>query len=528
MKKKLIFGLPNLIVLYLFTLFPEYFFCISIIYVLVISVIITRNVYNFLLQNVFSNCIGVILFMTIYLVFNDDLIITNFSNFNNSIINDYFCYFTKITICLFTGVYFIINANSLKEQKLISLEYLLLILFAILGFLIMCSSNDLLTSYLSMELSAFSLYILASFKKISSYSIDSGIKYFITGAISSSFFLLGSSFIYGCNGSINFFDFHNLYNCSNSYIPRIGFYGIWNLDHSRFLEITNTVTTNFLEFGLSLIIISLFIKLALAPFHLWSLDVYEGSPTSSTFFFAVITKLSVFVLLLRICYQSFFNLKNCWQFYSIWIAVFSIFTGSLGGLTQRKIKTLLAYSTVSHMGYILFAFSTATYIGIQMLLFYFYLYMISGLCVWYILLLLRLKKKHLENKYSKELSDLVLLKKANIGLAIFLSITMFSIAGIPPIVGFLSKINIFLSVIVISFYSIALFGVICSVVSTFYYIRIIKVLYFESLLVGKLYYPIKTTKTVILSFLIFLLIYVFFNPTLLYLISCKAILYFLY
>ena len=226
MKKKLIFGLPNAIVLYLFTLFPEYFFCISIIYVLVVFVIITSNIYNFLLQNVFSNCIAIILFMTIYLIFNDDLVIINFSNFNNSIINDYFCYFTKITICLFAGIYFIIIANFLKEQKLISFEYLLLVLFAILGFLIMCSSNDFLTSYLSMELSAFSLYILASFKKISSYSIDSGIKYFITGAISSSFFLLGSSFIYGFIGSINFSDFHNLYNYSNTYIPRIGFFDV--------------------------------------------------------------------------------------------------------------------------------------------------------------------------------------------------------------------------------------------------------------------------------------------------------------
>lgn len=156
-----------------------------------------------------------------------------------------------------------------------------------------------------------------------------------------------------------------------------------------------------------------------------------------------------------------------------------------------------------------------------------FIYMISNLGIWYILLLLRLKKKNIENKYNKELSDLVLLKKSNFILAFCLSLTMFSIAGIPPLVGFLAKMNILLSVIGISFYLIALLAILCSVVSTFYYIRIIKVLYFENLLVGKLYHPIKSSKILILSVLIFLLIYLFVNPTILYLINYKVILYLL-
>lgn len=295
----------------------------------------------------------------------------------------------------------------------------------------------------------------------------------------------------------------------------------------RFPILAELFNYSFVEFGLTLILFSLFIKLSLAPFHLWSLDVYEGSPTSSTFFFAVITKLSIFVLLIRLCYQSFFSLKSCWQFYSLWIGVFSIFVGSFGGLKQRRLKTLLAYSSTSHMGYALIAFSTSTFIGIQMFLFYMFIYMVSGLSIWYVILLLRLKKKFFENKYNKELSDLALLKKSNGALAFSLSLTMFSIAGIPPLVGFLAKMTVFLSVVGISFYFIALASILCSVVSTFYYIRIIKVLYFENLLVGKLYYPIKTTKTVILSVLIFSLVFFFFNPTILYLINYKAILYLL-
>jgi len=456
--------------------------------------------------------------MTSFLIFNDDLLILNFLTFNNSITNDYFSFFVKILICLSSGVYFFFIANFLKGQKLITFEYLLLVLFAVLGFLLMCNSNDLLTAYLTIELASFPLYIIASFKKTSSYSIDSGIKYFITGAITSSFYLLGSSFIYGLTGSINFSDFYNL---SNSFVYT------WSFNQYEQFKMINFYNLNFLEWGLSLIIFSLFIKLALAPFHLWSLDVYEGSPISSTFFFAVISKISIFVLLVRVCYQSFFNLKNSWQFYSVWIGVFSIFTGSFGGLIQRKLKTLLAYSSISHMGYTLLVFSTGTYVGVQMFLFYFIIYIISGLCIWYVFILVRLKNKHLKNKHSKELSDLVLLKKSNPGIAIIFALTLFSIAGIPPIAGFLAKINIFLSVIGISFYYVALISIICSVVSTFYYIRIIKILYFESVLVGKLYYPINNIKTIVLSFLVFLIIYLFLNPNFFYLTIFRCNIYFL-
>ena len=525
-------------------MFPEYFISISIIYVLILSVIVVGNVYNFLLQTTFSNCIAIILLMASFLIFNDDLLVFKFSTFNNSIINDYFGFFTKILICLSSSAYLFIIANYLNDQKLVSFEYLILILFAVLGFLLMCSCNDLLTGYLAIELASFPLYVIASFKKTSSYSVDSGIKYFITGAITSSFYLLGCSFIYGWTGSINFSDFHNLSSCFNSFIPELNFIYIWNYDQYEFFQTLNSTTNtdfsnlyqiaatfslfnlSFLEWGLSLIIFSLFIKLALAPFHLWSLDVYEGSPLNSTFFFAVISKLSIFVLLFRLSYQSFFSFKNCWQFYSVWIGILSIFTGAFGGLTQRKLKTLLAYSSTSHMGYSLIAFSTGTYIGIQMLLFYFVIYIISGLSVWYIFLLIRLKNKYLKNKHSKELSDLVLLKKSNPGIAFTFALTMFSFAGIPPLIGFLAKISIFLSVVGISFYYVALISIICSVVSTFYYIRVIKVLYFESLLVGKLYYSINNTKTIFLSFFVFSLVYLFLNPNLLYLVTFKSIVYF--
>lgn len=281
---------------------------------------------------------------------------------------------------------------------------------------------------------------------------------------------------------------------------------------------------SFVEFGLALILFSLFIKLALAPFHLWLLDVYEGVPLSSAFFFAVLTKLSIFVLLTRLCYNSFVAFKSCWQFYSLVIGLFSVFVGSFGGLKEKRLKALLAYSSISHMGYALVTFSMSTFLGIQMLLFYLFIYMLSGLSIWCVIVLLVLKKPRFEHKYSKELSDLTLLKKSNKVLAIALSLSIFSVAGIPPLVGFLAKLNVFLAVMGDSFYIIGLVTILCSIVSTFYYVRIIKVFYFESILIGKLYYPIKTAKTVLLGLLVFLLLFFFINPTFLYLINYKIIL----
>jgi Proton-conducting membrane transporter len=274
-----------------------------------------------------------------------------------------------------------------------------------------------------------------------------------------------------------------------------------------------------IDLGLSLILFSLFTKLACAPFHLWSLDVYEGSPTSSSFFFAVMTKLSVFVLLIRLCYITFHHAYESWQFYFFWVGVFSVFVGAFGGLKQRKIKTLLAYSSTTNMGYALLALGLCTKLGIEMLFFHLVIYIISGLCTWSMLLFLRLKTKRFKNKYNKELGDLVLLQKSNPALAFALSLTMFSIAGIPPMIGFLAKMGVFLSLLQGEFYVFVIASAMFSVVATFYYIRIIKVLYFENLLVGKLYYSIKTTKTITLSILIFLLLLLFVSPSIVYFLT---------
>jgi len=527
----------NIVSLQSFTVFSEYFIALSIIYILIVVTLITYNSYGLMLQKGLSECIALVLFMSCYLMVNDDLIALEFLSFNQSIINDYFGFFTKFIVCFFSGVFFLFIADSLKEQRLTSFEYLIILLFAVLGLMLMCNSNDLLITYLSIELSSLAFYVLASFRKVSSYSVESGVKYFITGAVSSALFLLGSSFIYGSTGSINFNDFFDFFSCSFFYVfpfrhaswlleeqPAIY---LWFLikESEGYFDLPNDVyESHIVELGLALVMFSLFIKLALAPFHLWSLDVYEGSPTASTFFFAVISKLSVFVVLIRICYGSFYGIKECWQFYSLWIGLLSIFVGAFGGLKQRKLKTLLAYSSISHMGYLLISISTSVTLGVHMFLFYMIIYMISGLVIWSSILFVRLKRKNNIIKYNKELGDLALLRKSNLPLALAFSLSMFSMAGIPPLIGFLAKLSIFLPFIIYEYYLIALASVFCSVISTFYYIRIVKILYFENLLVGKLYYPINSEKTIILSILTFSLIFLFINPTILYLFCYKVIL----
>lgn len=526
-----------------FGMFPEYFISVSGIYILIVVVLTTYNVYGLMIQKAISNCMALIMFMSCYLLLNDDLFFYNVSSFHNSINNDSLSFCAKFIICFSSAFFFLIISNFLKRYRLTSFEYLFILLFSILGIIILCSSNDLLTAYLCIELTSLSSYILASFRKSSNYSVESGLKYFVTGALSSAFFLLGSSFIYGVLGTINFYDFKAISDTKHirqhSFIYAAVFNENWidvRIPFPFFRDLSfryilfdgkidmPSFEDNLTELGLFLILLSLFIKLGVAPFHLWSLDVYEGSPTISTFFFSVISKVGIFVVLIRLCFKTLISLVESWYFFPILIAVLSVFVGSFGGLKTRKIKTLLAYSSISHMGYTLLAFSNQYLIkGSEMILFYLIIYIIAGLTIWFIILLLRIKSKSSNNKYSLELGDLSLLYKSNPALALSLSLSLFSLAGVPPMIGFLAKTNIFLLTIYNKFYMESAIIILCGVISTFYYIRVIKVLYFENVLVGKLYYPIKNQNVTILSLLVFLLIFLLINPSLVYLIVIKAL-----
>lgn len=486
-------------------IFPELFLGISIVYLTVHSTFITINKHYILIQNSLVSLGVLILLLVCYLLLNNQLDFLNMTNFNNTIINDYLSFSSKLIICFLSLSCLLMIQQYLADQKLNHFEYVLLVLFSILGLFILISSNDLLTAYLAIELQSLSFYVLAAFKKNSTFSIESGIKYFILGSFSSCLFLLGSSLLYGLTGTINFEDFKDLF---------FWFFQSNNLSETLTLDVTLILV------ALMFILISLFFKLAIAPFHVWAPDVYEGSPSASTFFFSVVPKLSIFVLLFRLFYFSFYSFLDYWRYFVVIFILFTIVVGSFGGLEQRKLKSLLVYSSISHMGYSLIAFTTGTFEGIQILFCYLIIYSFSGLCVWSIFMLTRLKNNY-KNKQNKDLTDLVLLGKSNKMLAIFFTTVLFSIAGFPPMIGFIVKISIFLSAIEASMYFVALLSILGSVIATFYYIRIIKILFFEKLLTGKLYYPINTVKSILIVFLFLLFLFLFANPTLLFLFSYK-------
>jgi NADH:ubiquinone oxidoreductase subunit 2 (subunit N) len=575
-----------------FNVFSEYFIGIIAIYILVVFVLLASNIYGILVQKVLSEIIGFILILTCFLIANDfgvgELKIseycfsckTTYFGLNKFIDSSLLSGTTKLMVCFFSALFFFIISDFLKDYKLTSFEYLLLLLFAVLGLVLLCSTSDFITTFLAIELISLCSYLLASFRKNSSYSLEAGIKYLVVGAISSSFFLLGSSLIYAYTGTLALVDIKYLITDPLNFaldvslvyptIPCVPaacacydylsadplqYYDsklsgsenfinyLWNTpsSYSEMMSFSSKIFFNkelwysygfisykyykfFIEIGVILILLSIFIKLALAPFHLWSLDVYEGAPTISTFFFSTITKLSFFVFLSKFCFTFHNYYGELWLFYSSSVGFLSVFFGSLGGLRQKKIKTLLAFSSISHMGYSLLAFSTFSMLGLEMLYFYLFTYILSNIIIWYTVIGLKKIKPGYSNKLSKDIGDFVLLGKSNKFLAFGLSVAFFSLAGIPPLLGFIAKFGVFLSLMLQQFYAIAVLTILCSVVSTFYYVRLIKVLYFENLLVGKLY-EFQPRNSLILCFAVFALGFLFFNPTLLYLIIHKMILF---
>ena len=516
------------------SVFTEFFLGISIMYLITHCLFVSiSSVNNFpLLQSSLINLSVLVIFMSCCLLWNDCLVSLRYGSFSNTVVNDYLSFSSRFIIAVSSLVCLLLIKQYLIAYKINSFEYIIILLFAILGLLILCSSNDLITTYLAMELQSLSFYILTAFRKDITYSVESGLKYFILGSFSSGLFLFGASLIYGALGTVNFTeikDLHLFYAYGNEFrsittcTNDIGiiFNTLSSFNYEILLE-----TGNFLVVGLLFVFVSLFFKIALAPFHLWSVDIYENSPTSSVFFFATVPKISIFVVILRFSYCVLFtDLSWLTSVVSI-IAVLSIVVGSLGGLEQQKIKSLLAYSSISHMGYVLISFIAESFEGFQMLFCYLIIYTGSGLCIWSVFMLLPLKKTD-EKKQNKDLADFVLLIKSNKMLAIILMTALFSIAGIPPMIGFLAKLNIFSVTVKKNMYFIAFFSIMFSVVSTFFYLRIVKILFFEPRLVGKLYFPITSRNVTIVVIFFYFFLFLFINPSMLYLITHKMSLLFI-
>ena len=512
----------NLILLKNVVIIPELFLGISIIYLFLFGSIISTHKTYPLIQNLILNLSVLVLFLCTFLIYNDAYLFSQHNLFfEETIVVDYLSFIAKLLIAIFSLVCVVIIGYYVKDQKLNHFEYFIIILISILGFFLLCSSNDFITSYLSIELQSLSFYIMSAFKKNSSFSVEAGLKYFVLGSFSSALFLFGSSIIYGVLGTVNFEDLKTLFNMLEPGTNVIIFQ-YTNSDLEIDLQFSQEAIfdPNLFQFALVFILTSLFFKLAVAPMHMWAPDVYENSPTSSTIFFAVVSKLSILILLIRIFQYSLQGFIYTWRYYVVSLAVFSVVIGSITALEQRKLKSLFAYSSVGHVGYILIAFSSGTFEGMQNLYLYIFIYMLAGLCIWSIFLILRLKNVYAKKK-NKDLTDLVLLFKANSIISLCFSTVLLSIAGFPPLIGFLTKMGIFLTAIESTMFFSAVVAILASVIAAFYYIRIIKILYFEKVLVGNLFYPLDYVKTFFIVLTFYLFIYLFINPTLIYLISYK-------
>jgi len=420
--------------------FPEIFLSLSIMFLLILGVFKKNS------SGLVQNLSLIVLLITSVIIFNETIGIQETLLFNNSVIIDYLSSFMKIATLLSAFLVLLISSNYLKTFRIFKIEYPILILSAVLGMMIMISSNDLIVFYMGLELQSLALYVLATFNRDQLKSSEAGLKYFVLSALSSGLLLYGCSLIYGFSGSTNFNVISNQLN-SNEHV---------------------------LTFGIVFILVGLAFKISAVPFHMWAPDVYEGSPTSVTLFFAMVPKIAALTVFIRFLYVPFLNLIDQWLMIIIFLSIASMLFGAIAAIGQTNIKRLIAYSSIGHIGYTLAGLATGTNEGIQSSIIYISIYIIMNLALFSCLLMLKRK-----NQYYEEIDDLSGLSKNHPLLSLSLLIIMFSLAGIPPLAGFFAKFYIFKAVLEQSMYFLAIVGLLSTVVAAFYYLRIIKIIYFD-------------------------------------------------
>ena len=420
---------------------PEIFISISIMFLLVLGVFKKDS------SKLIFNISLIVLFITLIITFNETFAINRKTLFNDSVVIDYMSSLMKIITLIATFLVLVISSSYLKTTKIFKIEYPILILSSVLGMLIMISSNDLIVFYMGLELQSLALYVLATFNRDKLKSSEAGLKYFVLSALSSGLLLYGCSLIYGFSGSTNFDIISNQLN-SNEYV---------------------------LTFGIVFILVGLAFKISAVPFHMWAPDVYEGSPTSVTLFFTMVPKIAALTVFIRFLYVPFLNLIDQWQMIIIFLSLASMIFGAIAAIGQTNIKRLIAYSSIGHVGYTLAGLATGTNEGIQSSIIYITIYIVMNLALFSGLLMLRRN-----NQYHEDIEDLSGLSKNHPLLSISLLIVLFSLAGIPPLAGFFAKFYIFKAVLEESMYFLAIVGLLSTVISAFYYLRIIKIIYFDN------------------------------------------------
>ena len=419
---------------------PEIFISISIMFLLILGVYIKNS------SKLIYNASLLALLITAVITLNETFTVNRITLFNDSVVIDYMASLMKIITLLGAFLVLIISSNYLKTFKIFKIEYPILILSSVLGMMVMISSNDLMVFYMGLELQSLALYVLATFNRDQLKSSEAGLKYFVLSALSSGLLLYGCSLIYGFSGSTNFDIISSKLN-SNEYV---------------------------LTFGIVFILVGLAFKISAVPFHMWAPDVYEGSPTSVTLFFTMVPKIAALTVFIRFLYVPFLNLIDQWQMIIIFLSIASMLFGAIAAIGQTNIKRLIAYSSIGHIGYTLAGLATGSNEGIQSSIIYISIYIIMNLALFSCLLMLKRN-----NQYYENIDDLSGLSKNHPLLSLSLLVILFSLAGIPPLAGFFAKFYIFKAVIEQSMYFLAIVGLLSTVVAAFYYLRIIKIIYFD-------------------------------------------------
>jgi NADH-quinone oxidoreductase subunit N len=368
--------------------------------------------------------------------------------FYGMFITDAFGLFMKALVMLGSAVTILIGMRYNEDHGIARFEFPVLVLLATAGMMVMISANDLIILYVGLELQNLALYVVASFNRDSVRSSEAGLKYFVLGALSSGMLLYGASLIYGFSGTTAFADLAKL--------------------------VEGGAVSTGVVIGLVFVVVGLAFKVSAVPFHMWTPDVYEGAPTPVTAFFAVAPKLAALALFVRFMIAPFGPLIADWRQVIVFLSIASMVLGAVAAIAQENIKRLMAYSSIGHVGYALIGLAAGTANGIRGLLVYMAVYLFMTIGTWAVILCMRRNGRMLEG-----ISDLGGLSRSQPGLALALAIFMFALSGIPPTAGFFAKLYVFLAAIDAKLAGLAIIGVVTSVVSAFYYLRVVKVMYFD-------------------------------------------------
>jgi NADH-quinone oxidoreductase subunit N len=372
------------------------------------------------------------------------------SMFSGAFVSDAFTRFMKILVLGSSAVAIILSFDEFRDQRTLKFEYPILVLLATAGMMVMVSAGDLIALYIGLELQSLALYVVAAFRRDSVRSSEAGMKYFVLGALSSGMLLYGASLIYGFCGSTNFQVIANA---------------------AKGVEAAANL---WLLFGLVFLLVGLAFKVSAVPFHMWTPDVYEGAPTPVTTFFASAPKVAAMALLLRVTLGAFPHIGAQWQQIITFVAIASMVLGAFAAIGQTNIKRLMAYSSIANVGFALVGLAAHSEQGTQAVLIYMGIYVVMTLGTFACILSMRRNDQVIE-----EIDELAGLARTNLPMAAALMVLMFSLAGIPPLLGFFAKYYVFLAAIKEGLYPLAIVGVLSSVVGAYYYLRIVKVMFFD-------------------------------------------------